>query len=902
MVTRRTAALIATILISSICLVGADPEPIVFTSGRDGALNIMLLAGPFPKPLPAVEAPTARKVMPSQGATVHTTRQTWNFAYKKAKPIDCSEVRGAKRYYYACCELVVLKKSETHLFINGSNPLQAWLHDSPMVPSRRNSRIHSLHLPMPKEPGTYRLWLRLDADQPAAAFYAFAGAIEEGRLAPTDAVRVKLNLQDFAEKQRPAIVQDAIMFGSSPRFIDNEDKIRFRMEPQGEYLPLMEGKVKLTIAGEHAWLTGTSRIKDMTTFLDEGISVGLTIPKEKTTWLTTEVTGKLWLGDTLLAEMTAPIFCEDNLKTTVEKLKPEAEKETSGIAKLSLEQIDMLTENRINRTLFYGSMLASRIELATKALKSNGKDILAEATGFVEAAYVSRADGSAQPYKYYMPPKAYAMRQTRPIPMILMLHGYVPSYNKLNWMGIDKSIGAAMDALGWCYVLPFGRGNTDFLTIGEVDVLRVIEEMKRRYPIDHQRIYLAGYSMGGSGVWTMLSHYPDIFAAAQIWSGRTDYYFWHNEDYQRAGVTRSTIPAWKRTLIDADNPYHLFETLQSIPVRTVHPLDDSLIKPGHSIRIYELLQPPNGRMILEKPIQGSHWYYAEEIGVASSYQWMNKHALTAPKTVEHVTFTPKYGNKHWVSIQGITTWGKRAHIRVTADRATNRFIIHNLENISSLRFDCSDFGEKAAAKTWCVVLKNGESELARGKNGQLWWPGLPKPGTKTPAICGPVKEAFNTRFILVTGEDLSALENARLFREDWLTFAHADAPRIPAAKITDRHVAECNLVCFGSPSKNSFVKKIADRLPFKFYNDGYGVGTKRVKGAGFVGVYPNPLNPKRLVVVIDGLYYGKGLSFNHKWDLVPDYIVFDHNTDQYDSTNTAVLGGFFDSNWQVTNE
>ena len=53
-----------------------------------------------------------------------------------------------------------------------------------------------------------------------------------------------------------------------------------------------------------------------------------------------------------------------------------------------------------------------------------------------------------------------------------------------------------------------GLGDGARLALDVVDVLR------REFPIDEQRIYVAGQSMGGGGVWHMTAHRPRLFAAA----------------------------------------------------------------------------------------------------------------------------------------------------------------------------------------------------------------------------------------------------------------------------------------------------------------------------------------------------------------------------------------------------
>lgn len=44
--------------------------------------------------------------------------------------------------------------------------------------------------------------------------------------------------------------------------------------------------------------------------------------------------------------------------------------------------------------------------------------------------------------------------------------------------------------------------------------MELLERLPREFPIDRQRLYVVGVSMGGRGVWDMVLRYPDIFAAA----------------------------------------------------------------------------------------------------------------------------------------------------------------------------------------------------------------------------------------------------------------------------------------------------------------------------------------------------------------------------------------------------
>jgi len=52
--------------------------------------------------------------------------------------------------------------------------------------------------------------------------------------------------------------------------------------------------------------------------------------------------------------------------------------------------------------------------------------------------------------------------------------------------------------------------------------LALLDALAARYPIDQERIYIMGYSMGGVGVWDAICRAPERFAAAVPFCGRAD--------------------------------------------------------------------------------------------------------------------------------------------------------------------------------------------------------------------------------------------------------------------------------------------------------------------------------------------------------------------------------------------
>jgi predicted peptidase len=63
----------------------------------------------------------------------------------------------------------------------------------------------------------------------------------------------------------------------------------------------------------------------------------------------------------------------------------------------------------------------------------------------------------------------------------------------------------------------------------------LVGALVRTYPIDPARVYVMGFSMGGTGTWDMLMRHPEIFAAGVPIAGVAD--------LGRAGLLKST-PAW----------------------------------------------------------------------------------------------------------------------------------------------------------------------------------------------------------------------------------------------------------------------------------------------------------------------------------------------------------------------
>lgn len=116
-------------------------------------------------------------------------------------------------------------------------------------------------------------------------------------------------------------------------------------------------------------------------------------------------------------------------------------------------------------------------------------------------------------------------------------------------------------------------------------------------------------------------------------------------------------------------------------------------------------------------------------------------------------------------------------------------------------------------------------------------------------------------------------------------------------------MASANLVLFGGAESNSFVRRVADRLPVRIADGKLALRGRIYDGPGAAVkfIYPNPVNPDRYVVV-NCAVSPEGLgNIDQFARSQPDWLVFDDSSAADRAGRRApgyVEGGFFDSDWK----
>jgi hypothetical protein len=183
---------------------------------------------------------------------------------------------------------------------------------------------------------------------------------------------------------------------------------------------------------------------------------------------------------------------------------------------------------------------------------------------------------------------------------------------------------------------------------------------------------------------------------------------------------------------------------------------------------------------------------------------------------------------------------------------------------------------------------------------------------KRHGLQGPIDDAFMDSFLMVRPTGMAINEKVGSWVETemahavdhWRKQFRGEARVRPDSAITEADIKEHNLVLWGDPSSNKVLAKIADRLPVRWDARGIVVGSKSYD-AGYhvpVLIYPNPLNPKRYVVLNSGFTFREYDYLNNARQVpkLPDYAVVDINQPVTSrAPGGIVTAGFFDENWQL---
>ena len=497
----------------------------------------------------------------------------------------------------------------------------------------------------------------------------------------------------------------------------------------------------------------------------------------------------------------------------------------------------------------------------------------------------STVDDSEQPYALYLPAGFSAARK---YPLVISLHSE-DSNHRLNMrqlFGMAVRYGEAdtpdmryfpvTRPVDFIVACPWARGTMGYQGIAEQDVYEMLADVERRFPIDEDRVYLTGISMGGGGaLWLALSR-PDVWAAV-------------------APLCPIAPPgAWQRAVDGAGLTVRLFQG-------DIDPIVPAAWTRAWQRRFLDVGVPAD---YIEYPgVRHNVWDFAYRNGAV--FDWFAPLRRSRyPERVRLETQSYRYGAGYWLTIDGLTPGTPATVNAVWTAKSALKVETSGVDGFTVTR--------PAGAPTPVVANVDGvtmrlsaAAPLSFTRASGQWRTGRFAPAGKQRGAEGPIWQAVASRHIYVygsagaaTAEELDRRREVAEKASDWSTTRSHLALKLPVkadTAITPADLDAADLVLFGTSSTNRLIARFAARLPIEL-NPG---------AADYGLLFITPLD-RHYALVSSGLPWWTGAEEARPafglWFLPPqfrllqsfgDYILFKG------SLANVVAEGRFDRNWKV---
>jgi hypothetical protein len=520
-----------------------------------------------------------------------------------------------------------------------------------------------------------------------------------------------------------------------------------------------------------------------------------------------------------------------------------------------------------------------------------------------DLSFFSTVDETDQPYAIYIPKN---FNESRKYPLVVFLHGAWSNhrlglrraFGQGNSQGTDfiKSGNVAVESdlevtrffpvlkdVDYIVAAPLARGTAGYQGIPEQDVYDMLADIKERFSIDEDRIYLTGLSMGGGGtIWLGLTR-PDIWAAIA-----------------------PCCPA------PPDGSQELAGNALNIPVHLFTGDQDFLHKTALDWKAKFEAGTPRFDYTEYPGIGHNSWEYAYKDGFI--FDWFSQFTRDIyPSEVKYATKWFKYNTAYWVKLDNLTpgilatidakfTSSNSIEVTTTGLDAFTLFLSGHPQFNSTKNVSVKVDGKIFSAKTSSAVsFRKADGSWVNRK----FAPGLT---SKQQGAEGPISAAVAGNHIYVYGtggnpsnEELGSRRAAAQSAADWNGMGGRIMvfPRVLSDKeLRQSDYDNSNLILFGTKETNAIIAKFADKLPAQLSNDSKDLGL----------LYIFPLN-KHYVLINSGLPWWTpskkapgqgGMAFmGSKLDVLKnfqDFILF------RESPDNVIAQGCFDNNWNLPAE
>lgn len=396
------------------------------------------------------------------------------------------------------------------------------------------------------------------------------------------------------------------------------------------------------------------------------------------------------------------------------------------------------------------------------------------------------------------------------------------------------------DRYPFIQVRPSRNGIWGFRSISAYDAMQVVDFMKRHYPVDPDRVYLAGFSAGASGAMHLASQFPDVFAAVLPMVALGNSYPLVNFKNLPVAIHHGTED-WTSSICNAWVQYEKFKDL-GCPVE-MH----EYALTGHSV-------PKPHNAILK---------------------WLLEQSLNrSPFAITHECETPGLGKSYWIHIREFQDPHRRASVKASIVSSNDQGVVKiEVENVLRLSIALDEVpGDRGKLD---AIEISGSRISVSGVTGEIdcqmkdsRWHLVDRANTisrsKRYYEAGAAANLYQGEPLLVVygtgGADAehseklkTAAEKLAFYGGPTYTPLRDRFPVVADTAMTSEENENCNLILIGSPRENMMIREILPDLPITIRDNTLSVDGRpdiSLKNQVLSLLHPNPSHPQRLVYLI----------------------------------------------------
>lgn len=552
------------------------------------------------------------------------------------------------------------------------------------------------------------------------------------------------------------------------------------------------------------------------------------------------------------------------------------------------------------------------------------------ARGLVVRGYVSKIDGSVQPYGLVVP-ESYTEQTAGRYRLDVWLHGRGETLSELSFLHQRRAQIGPIAPRDTIVLHPYGRYCNANKFAGEIDVLEALDSVRACYRVDDERTLVRGFSMGGAGCWQLAVHYPDRWCAANPGAGFSETPLFL-QSFQQETLSPTWFerklwnwydcPAWVLNLTTCSTVAYSGEL--DIQKQAADVMAEAMEKSFQQLT--HIIGPQTKHSI--EPKAAAH---IENLLASIAQEGRQR----LPRQVLLQTQSLRYNRNNWVTIDGLEEhWtGSSVQAAIDLPKSTSPYVPRvsvNTVRVTDLTLHMPaglcPFNPLEPVE---IVLSDEQGrELAGPKpsSDRSWkaqlhkvdgkWVLGPRPAAdrlrKSPGLQGPIDDAFLDSFLFVrpTGkarhEKVGKWAAAEFERavEHWRRHFRGE-PRVKDDKdVTPEDMAAHHVVLWGDPASNELLGKIAEKLPIKWTAEQIEVGANKYAADHHapILIHPNPQSPQRYVVLNSGFTFRDFAYLNNarQVPMLPDWAIVDLDTPPGNVwPGKIVAADFFDEAWKL---